>query len=208
MAEDPHSLLEEDAGGAGRPDPLREGQAGRPPGRAGPPLPAQRGHQVRGLPGGLVQALPVRRVSGQSGVHHLLRRPFHGRDGGHPERAASADHPTQPDRGLLDGGHGPRGRRAGLLGRSRRGLGRRRRDHPDHVHELDCGYQGVVRSERGRGMHIVERSGDLRVGVRESRAGPVPARPAPRAEHRLAAGHRPRRDGRVEPVQAAGRAHA
>ncbi len=55
--------------------------------------------------------------------HRVLRRALHGRDRRHPVDARAGRDPAQPGRGLLDGRHGRRVERRGVLGAARRGLG-------------------------------------------------------------------------------------
>ena len=129
LAEAPHILHADEPRGARRQDRRSAKSPGTAPGRAGAPLPARRDHQVRRSPGGLLQAVPARRLPGGSRVHNLLRRPLHGRDRRHPERSAPERHTAQPDGRLLDGRHGADRRRHGLLGRPLRPP---RRAKPSH----------------------------------------------------------------------------
>ena len=83
----------------------------------------------------------------------------------------------------------------GLLGRARRRR-RRRQRRPGHLHELLRRHQGVLRPQRRRRLHVEQRRGRARVGLRAEagREGALPPRPAPRPQHRGAeAGHDPRR---------------
>ena len=159
--------------------------------RARPPLPARRGDPVRRRHGRLVQAGARRRRTPGRRVHRVLRRALHGRVGRHPHRARAGRDPARPRGGLLDGRHGrpPAGGRG--LGRAAR-RGDRRRDRSDHLHEFLRGHQGLHRRARRRGVHVFERRTRADLGLRAGREGAVPARPAPRAQHRrTAAGHRP-----------------
>ncbi len=98
----------------------------------------------------------------------------------------------------------------GRVGRADRGRRRRRRRTGD-LHELLRRHQGVLRQARRRRLHVVQRAGGAGVGLRAEGAGhqgAVPARPAPRSQHRRAGdGPRARRLRRLEPAQARRRAH-
>ena len=161
-----------------------------------PPLSARRGDQVRRLHRRLVQlsrsiapAAPGRRV------HRLLRRALHGRERRRPQRAAPEGDPARPGRRLLDGRHGrrrpPRDLLAGARGDGRR-LGR-----PGHLHQLVGRHQSVRRRARRHRLHVGQRARGARVGVGARRADPVPARPAPRPQHRVQDGRAARPDGGV-----------
>ena len=122
------------------------------------------------------------------GVHRLLRRALHGRVGRHPHLAGAEGRAARPGRRLLDGRHGPARPGRGRLGRAHR-RGRRRRRRTDHLHELLGRHQGVLRPPRRRRVHLVQRPGSPGVGLRAEGAGhqgAVPARPAPRPQHRRA----------------------
>ena len=86
------------------------------------------------------------------------------------------------------------------------GRGRRRRQRrPRDLHELRGRHQGVLRPQRRRGLHLVQRRGRAGVGVRAEarRQGAVPPRPAPRPQHRRAQdGPVARRLRGVEPAPA------
>ena len=162
----------------------RQGSARRPAADPRPPLPARRGDPL-GRPGRrLVQARAVRGGQRPRDRHRLLRRALHGRVGRRAHRRPPAGDPPRPERGLLDGRHGRhRPGRGGVGGDRRRHRDRPRR--PDHVHELVRGAEGVRRPARRRGVHVVERAGGARVGVRTRRQGALLPGPAPRPQHRL-----------------------
>ena len=75
-----------------------QGRARRPGLRARPPLPARRGHPVRRRDRRLVQAGPRGRGPARGGVHRLLRRALHGRERRHPHlgRRSRWSCPTWP----------------------------------------------------------------------------------------------------------------
>ena len=66
---------------------------------------------------------------------------------------------------------------------------------PGHLHQLRRVDQSLLRRARRRRLHVVERGGDAEVGVGARRADSVPARSAPRPQHRLQDGRAARRDG-------------
>ena len=82
--------------------------------------------------------------------------------------------------------------RLGAPGRRRRGGGRSR-----HLHQLRGVNQGLLRRARRRGLHVVERRGDVEVGVGARRADFIPAGSASRTQHRIPARRTARRNGRV-----------
>ena len=123
-----------------------------------------------------------------------------------------AGDPARPGRRLLDGRHGPAhpGRDGvGGDGRGRRRGLRRTRD----LHELQRRHQGVLRPQRRRRLHVEQRRGRPRVGVRPEAGrrageGAVPARPAPRPQHRDPEdGPHPRRLRRLGPAPRQRRPH-
>ena len=153
------------------------------------PLPARRGHQVGRRPRRLVQARPLRRRQRPRHRHRVLRRALHGRVGRRAHRRPPAGDPARPQRRVLHGRHGRHRPGRGVLGRA----GRRHRHRPgraDHLHELVGGAQGVRGRARRRGLHVVERTRDPRLGAGQGFEGPVLPRPAPRAQHRLRHGLR------------------
>ena len=178
--------------GPGRAGPRRQGRARRPGLRPRPPLPARRGHRVRRRHRRLLQAGPGGRRTAGRAVHRLLRCALHGRVGRHPHRRPSRQ-VILPDLAagcsmadmaaisqvedawddLVDAGRGRR-RRAGDL------------------HELLRGDQGVHRPPRRHGLHLRQRRGprcsgrSTRAAASRARQGAVPARPAPRPQHRRA----------------------
>ena len=93
--------------------------------------------------------------------------------------------PPRPRRRLLDGRHGPAAPGRGRLGRTR-GRRDRRRGRAGDVHELQRRHQGVLRQERRRRVHVVERRDRARVGLRAGHEGALLPRPAPRPQHRRA----------------------
>ena len=184
--------------------------------RARPPLPARRGHPVRRRDRRLVQAGAAGGGRPGVAVHRVLRRALHGRVRRHPHRRRTSrwSCPTSPPAArwptwprssqveecwdvLVDAGV------ADVVG-------------PGLVHELLRRHQGVHRPARRHDLHVVQRQARAGVGLRAGREGAVPARPAPRPQHRrlqmgmslddcvLYDPHKPRRraDGRA----AAGRA--
>ena len=171
------------------------------PRRPRPPLSARRGDQVRRLHRRLVEAVEAHQPAPGRRVHHLLRRPLHGRERGHPGRAAPAGDPARPGRRLLDGRHGrARAARDGVEGsRSRR---RRLDGDPRHLHQLRGQHQSVRRRARRRRLHVRQRQGDARVGVGPRREDHLPARSAPRPQHRLQDGRAARRDAGVGSARA------
>ena len=192
---------------SGGPGPGGQGGARLAGLRARPPLPARRGHPVRRRDRRLLQAGP--RGGGPPGgrVHRLLRRALHGRVRRHPDHAVAEGRPARPRRRLLDGRHGPppagRGRVDGDAGGGCRGRGR-----PGHLHELQRRHQGVLRPQRRRGLHLLQRRDRARVGLPAGQQGAVPARPAPRPQHRGAEdGPRPRRLRGLGPAPPQRRAH-
>ena len=57
-----------------------------------------------------------------------------------------------------------------------------------------CGERG------GSGLHLIQRPKGIRVGLLPRGKNPLPARSAPRPQHRLRYGHPDERDGRLRPV--------
>ena len=94
-----------------------------------------------------------------------------------------AGDPARPRRRLLDGRHGPAATGRGRLGGDGGGRGRRGR-RARHLHELQRRHQGVLRPQRRRGLHLVQRRDRPRVGLPAGREGALPPRPAPRPQHR------------------------
>ena len=86
--------------------------------------------------------------------------------------------------------------------------GRRRPPRPRDLHELRGGPEGLRRSPRRGGLHVVERPGRARPG-RSSTGERVPLlpRPASRPQHRLRARLRLGRHVGVEPAAGPGRPH-
>ena len=60
-------------------------------------------------------------------------------------------------------------------------------DRAGHLHELLRRHQGLRRPPRRRGLHLVQREARAGLGLRAGPEGAVPARPAPRPQHRRAA---------------------
>ena len=148
-------------------DPRRQGHPRRPAADPRPPLPAARGHPLGRPARRLVQARPVRRRQRPGHRHRLLRRPLHGRGGRHPHRRPPARDPPRPQRRLLDGRHGRHRPGRGVLGRRSPQVTDIERIVPDHLHELLGRAEGVRRRPRRRGLHVVERPGRPRVGLRQ-----------------------------------------
>ena len=162
----------------GRRDPRRLAAAGRscPPSTARPPTTscttasaprrrpsatassssatstsATRSSQHADFVGRLVPARERARRPARRRGDRVLRRALHGRDRRHALDARAGRDPAEPRRRLLDGRHGRRSTRRGVLGAARRGLrhraGRRRprARHPRHLHELVGRAQGLLR---------------------------------------------------------------
>ena len=91
----------------------------RPRGHSRPSLSARRGDQVRRLHRRFAEARAGGGKPRQGGVHRLLRRAFHGRERGHPSRAASEGRASRSGRGLFDGRHGRAGPARDVLARAR-----------------------------------------------------------------------------------------
>ena len=176
----------------------------------GPPLPARRGHPVRRRHRRLLQARARRRGPAGGGVHRLLRRALHGRVGRHPHRARAAGDPARPRGRLLDGRHGRARRRSRTPGTPWPTPG-----SPTSVVPITymnssadikafCGRNGGAVCTSSNAQVALEWAFDQQPG----RQGALPARPAPRPQHRRAAdGHVARRLRGVEPAQAQRRAH-
>ena len=177
-----------------------------PPRHPRPSLPARRGHQVRRLHRRLAtSSLAAGGEAPGRRVHRLLRRPLHGRERRRAcaRRTSRSSCRTSPPAARWPTWPTPTSSRCAGASSSRWAssparLGRRhaRRD-PGHLHQLVGGHQGVRRRTRRRRLHLVQRRGDADVGVGARREDPLPARPAPRPQHRLQDGRAARPDGGV-----------
>ena len=174
-----------------RAGPRRQGGARRPGVRARPPLPARRGHRVRRRHRRLLQAGPGGRgpagrasTSSSAACTSWPSRPTSSPATQQtvvlPDLAAGCSMADMAAIAQVEDVLGRRWSRAGVA------------DDvvPGHLHELLRGDQGVHRPARRHRLHVVATpSTALQLGVRPARRptggqGAVPARPAPRPQHR------------------------
>ena len=146
------------------------------------------------------------RRAARSRVHRVLRCPLHGRERRRPVGAAPEGDPAGSRGGLFHVRHGRHRSARDVLGRAR-GPGHRRRG-AGHLHQFRRGHQGLRRRAGRRRLHVVQLRGDAAVGVGARQAHPVPARPAPRTEHRVQDGRPARRHGGLGSGRGLGRPRA
>ena len=172
-----------------RASPGSQGGPWRPGLRARTSLPARRSDPVRRRDGRLLQARSRRGGPPGCPLHRLLRRALHGRVRRHPDERRADGDPARPRGRMFDGRHGGDRPGRGRVGAAR-GCRGRGADGPGHLHELLRRDQGLHRSTRRHRVHELKRPHGARLGVRPGRRrgrrrqGPLPARPAPRPQHR------------------------
>ena len=170
---------------------------GDAPGHPRPSLPARRGDQVRRLHRRLVQARARDRQAPRRRVHRLLRRALHGRERRRPRRAAPAGDPAGPRRRLLDGRHGRARPARDLLARAASSWAWRRSVMPVTYINSSAAIKAFVGEHGGIVCTSSNAAATLKWALGARREDPVPARPAPRPQHRLQDGRAARRDGGV-----------
>ncbi len=164
-------------------------RARRPGVRARPPLPARRGDRVRRRHRRLLQAGPGGRRPAGGGVRRLLRRALHGRVGRHPHLGRPAGDPARTSPPAARWPTWPRSPRS-------RTPGTRWPTRASRTSVVPVTYMNSsadIKAFCGRNGGAVCTSSNAQVGAgvgvraEAGREGAVPARPAPRPQHRGAA---------------------
>ena len=185
-----------------------------------PPLPAGWRDRPRRPPGRQLPALQVGRRAGGLRGDRLLWRPFHGRNGRYPCQSAgeggcagfSGSEDGRPchgraarhGRGLLDGRHGRHRAGRRRLGRPRQ-RDRHLRHHAGDLHQLGGQPQGFLWPAWRHRLHVEQRPGRARLGLREDETGALLSGSASREKHGAEDGHPARRDVRLESTRAKAR---